>query len=83
MMVVYSEGLGVIMNLITAAIVLLIIYVGTAPSSTKKLPPPRGVGWGGEVALSPGPSLYTCTRKKSLVHTCPFVPGIGVYCIFS
>ena len=37
MMVVYSEGLGVIVNLITAAVVLLTIYVGTAPSSTKKL----------------------------------------------
>lgn len=37
MMVVYSERLGAIVNLVTAAIVLLTIYVGTAPSSTKKL----------------------------------------------
>ena len=37
MMVVYSERLGMVMNLVTAVVVLLTIYFGTAPSSTKKL----------------------------------------------
>jgi hypothetical protein len=37
MMVVYSERLGAVVNLVTAAIVLLTIYAGTAPSSNKKL----------------------------------------------
>ena len=37
MMIVYSERLGVVVNLVTAAVVLLTVYVGTAPSSSKKL----------------------------------------------
>ena len=37
MMVVYSEKLGVAVNLVTAAIVLLTVYFGTTSSSNKKL----------------------------------------------
>ena len=37
MMVVYSESLGVVMNLLTAAVVLFTVYAGTTPSSSKKL----------------------------------------------
>lgn len=37
MMVVYSERLGVVVNLITAAVVLLTVYLGTGPGSNKKL----------------------------------------------
>ena len=37
MMVVYSERLGIVVNLVTAAVVLLTVYIGTAPSSSKKL----------------------------------------------
>ena len=37
MMVVYSEKVGVVVNLITAALVLLTVFLGTGPNSNKKL----------------------------------------------
>ena len=37
MMIVYSERLGAVVNLVTAAVVLLTICVGMTPSSSKKL----------------------------------------------
>ena len=37
MMVVYSEKVGIAVNLLNTAAVLLTIYLGTAPNSSKKL----------------------------------------------